>query len=144
MATETTRVIQAFLRTIGEDIRLYRKLTEQLKVQKSLYLTFDATQLQQSIEQQQPLLEQLEQNANFRTQTMHKLGLTLDTNGVEKLFQALPNALSVQVSQQWQLLQTLVLQCQQLNHDNGVSSASFHELVGQLTQPTSHTYAEQL
>ena len=79
MATETSRVIQAFLRTISEDVRLYRKLTEQLKVQKSLYLTFDATRLQQSIDQQQPLLEQLERNAALRSQTIQRLGLAAET-----------------------------------------------------------------
>lgn len=144
MATETSRVIQAFLRTISEDVRLYRKLTELLKVQKSLYLTFDATRLQQSIDQQQPLLDQLERNAALRSQTIQRLGLAADAHGVEKLFQALPKPLGAKVSQQWQLLQSLVAECQQLNHDNGVSSATFHELVSQLKQPASHTYAEQL
>lgn len=144
MATDTSRVIQTFLRTVGEDIRLYRQLAPLLKAQKSLYLTFDANRLDDNIAEQKPLLEKLEHHANVRSHAMQTLGLTRDKKGVETLFNALPKQLSAQVNQQWQVLQSLIAQCQQYNHDNGVSSATFHELITQLKQPASHTYAEHL
>lgn len=142
MATNTSQIIQGFLRTLGEDIRLYRQLAVLLQAQKHVYLTFDATSLQHNIDQQAPLLKQLEHHANIRSQAMKTLGLTADQQGVERLFKVLPAQLAKQINQQWLTLQSLVDQCQQYNHENGASSASFHELISQLKRPASHTYAE--
>lgn len=73
---------------------------------------------------------------------MKTLGLTAVQQGVERLFKVLPAQLVKQINQQWLTLQSLVDQCQQYNHENGVSSASFHELISQLKRAALHTYVE--
>lgn len=142
MASEASRHIQSFIRTIGEDIALYRKLAQLLSAQPSLYLAFDAHDLQQNIDAQKPLLTKLNGNATLRSQIMKKLGLPATQGGTEKLFKALPQPLGKKVVQQWQLLGSLIAHCQQLNQSNGSSCADFHELVGTLNQPIQYTYAE--
>ncbi|MBN3495034.1 MULTISPECIES: flagellar protein FlgN [Vibrio] len=143
MASETSRMIQRFLTSIGEDIKSYRQLAKLLQEQKSLYLCFDAAKLNQNLAQQKPLLNKLGQHAKERSQTMTALRLTRDQGGMNKLFSALPTSLSNKVHSQWRELESLVKHCQALNQENGQSSASFHELMCHITQPRQHTYEEQ-
>lgn len=143
MASETSRMIQRFLTSIGDDIKSYRQLATLLQEQKSLYLSFDATKLNQNLAEQKPLLRKLDLHASERSQTMKALRLTSDQAGISKLFSVLPPSLSGKVHAQWRELESLVKQCHALNQENGHSSASFHELMCHVTQPSQHTYEEQ-
>lgn len=144
MKSKVTELVQQFIQTIGKDIALYQKLLPLLKSQKEIYLTFDAGQLTKNIDQQKPLLEQLNSNSVLRTDIMKQLGLPANNQGAIKLLNVLPGDLSVKAKQLWQVLNSLVMQCQEYNHDNGASCASFHELISQIQAPEQHTYSEHL
>ncbi|KLN66184.1 flagellar protein FlgN [Vibrio sp. VPAP30] len=144
MTSEASRLVQNFVRSVGEDIALYRKLAPLLQDQRMLYLTFDAEKLNQNINTQKPLIEKLNANAKMRSQVMDKLGLPLEQSSIEKIFNALPQSIAHKVRHQWQTLASLIEQCQQLNSDNGASSAAFHELISSLKEPSQHTYTELL
>ncbi|USD31743.1 MULTISPECIES: flagellar protein FlgN [Vibrio] len=143
MASETSRVIQRFLTSIGDDIKSYRQLATLLQEQKSLYLSFDAAKLNQNLAEQKSLLKKLDQHASERSQAMKALRLTSDQAGISKLFSVLPPSLSNKVHAQWRELESLVKHCHALNQENGQSSASFHELMSHITQPSQDTYEEQ-
>jgi len=144
MASEASRLVQGFVRSIGEDIALYRKLAPLLQSQTALYLTFEADKLNQNIDAQKPLIEKLSANSKLRSQVLNKLGLPPEQSSTDKIINALPQSMAHKVRHQWQTLASLVEQCQQLNNDNGVSSASFHELISSLKEPSQHTYADFL
>ncbi|MDN3609434.1 flagellar protein FlgN [Vibrio ostreicida] len=142
--SDPSRLIKQYVKTIGQDIRLYQQLTPLLREQKQLYLTLDATRLSANLEQQKPLLNQLIAHAEERRQTMITLALPVEKRGVDKLISLLPPAISKQVSAQCRMLQGMIEQCQKLNQDNGQTSANFHELMVQITQPNQHTYADKI
>lgn len=142
MALNRGQLIQSFLYTISEDVRLYRQLQQLLQQQKSLYIQFDGETLGNNIRQQVPLLNQLNRNATQRSQCLQRLGLQNDPQGVERLFALLPGHLQQRATKQWLALNNLVEQCQLLNQSNGQSSANFQELLGNLTDP-SPTYQER-
>ncbi len=143
MASGTTQHIQDFVRTIGKDIVHYRELLNLLHKQKALYLTFDSDALTQNIRQQVPILNQLNKTADLRSECMKNLGLPATELGVKRLLRALPKQIQPKITQQWHQLQALVHECQKRNQDNGQTSATFHELLCQITQPVQHTYEEQ-
>ncbi|MEI8632611.1 hypothetical protein P4S72_12765 [Vibrio sp. PP-XX7] len=74
---------------------------------------------------------------------MQHLALPNNEQGVNRLFRCFTPPLRSKVQQQWNILNILIHQCQSLNQDNGQSSALFHELLSQLTQP-SPTYDAKL
>lgn len=142
MALNRGQLIQSFLYTISEDVRLYRQLHQLLQEQKSLYLQFDGETLGNNIRQQVPLLNQLNRNATQRSQCLQRLTLANDPAGVKRLFALLPEHLQQRAIKQWDALNNLIGQCQKLNQSNGHSSATFQELLGNLTDP-SPTYQER-
>lgn len=144
MAQTKSQQIQTFLRTIGNDIKLYRQLLPLLQTQRSLYIKFDSASLTANVQQQMPILNQLHQSAQLRTQCMKNLGLSNSDHGVQALLKVLPNPLRTQATQQWQQLHLLVEQCQHYNQMNGRSSATFHEMLAQIVQPEQHTYQEHI
>ncbi|PFG57710.1 flagella synthesis protein FlgN [Vibrio sp. ES.051] len=143
MASAVSQRIQHFVRSIPEDIKLYRQLLPLLQQQKSLYLMFDGETLNNNIQQQTPILNKLSRSATERSQCMRELGLTPNDTSVKRIFNALPAQIAKQAREQWALLETLVSQCQQYNQSNGQSSAAFHELISQLKQPVQHTYEDK-
>ncbi len=143
MASEKQLLIQGFIHSISDDIKLYQKLIALQKQQSALYLNFDAVALSANVDQQTPVLNQLNHNAMKRTQCMRKLGLPADEKGVSKIFSILPEKLSLAVTKQWRQLETLIKQSQQYNQKNGQSSASFHELMSQFTNASPDTYEER-
>jgi flagella synthesis protein FlgN len=144
MASEKQLLIQEFIQSIGEDIKLYHQLMVLQQQQSALYLTFDATALSDNIDQQTPILNRLNRNAQKRSQSMKKLGLPADEKGVDRIFSVLPEKLRITVKNQWHQLATQIKQCQQYNHKNGQCSASFHELMSQFTRASEDTYEDQL
>ncbi len=137
-------LIQGFIQSIGEDITLYKKLVVLQQQQSALYLNFDATALSVNVEQQTPVLDQLNRNAGIRSQCMNRLGLPANEKGVSKIFSILPEQLRLAVTKRWHQLETLIKQCQQYNQKNGESSASFHELMSQITNTSQDTYEDRL
>lgn len=144
MTSKTSHLIQSFFNTLVHDFKSYQRLEVLLKQQKSLYLSFDADKLEQNLALQQPLLEQLHRHAQQRSQIMVNLQLSADKTGTEQFFSALPSSAAKKVRHQWQQLENMVKRCQALNHENGQTSASFHELMASLTSAEQHTYQEQL
>lgn len=144
MASEKQLLIQGFIQSISEDIKLYQKLMVLQQKQSTLYLSFDAAALSENVDQQTPVLDQLNRNAVKRTQCMRKLGLPADEKGVSKIFSVLPEKLRLAVTNQWRQLETLIKQCQQYNQKNGQSSASFHELMSDFTNASPDTYEDLL
>ncbi len=144
MTSEKQRLIQGFIHSISDDIKLYQKLIALQQQQSTLYLNFDADALSNNVVQQTPILDQLKGNAVKRTQCMRKLDLPGDEKGVSKIFSILPEKLRFAVRKQWRQLETLIKQSQQYNQKNGQSSASFHELISQLTNSSPDTYEERL
>ncbi|XAW88926.1 flagellar export chaperone FlgN [Vibrio sp. CDRSL-10 TSBA] len=142
MALNRGQLIQSFLYTISEDVRMYRQLHQLLQQQKALYLQFDGESLGNNIRQQVPLLNQLNRNATQRSQCLQRLALPNDPAGVKHLFGALPQHLQERVRKQWRALNTMIEQCQHLNQSNGHSSAMLHELLAEMTNP-SPTYQER-
>lgn len=143
MASNRGQLMQSFMFTISEDLKLYRQLHTLLTEQKALYLQFNGDALGKNIRQQVPVLNQLHRNASHRTQCLQRLALPNSDKGVLRLFSALPASLRTRIEKQWQVLNLLIQQCQRLNQDNGLSSATFHELLSELTQP-SPTYEERI
>ncbi len=143
MASNRGQHIQNFVLTINDDIKLYRQLHTLLKEQKTLYLQFNGDNLIKNIRQQVPLLNQLHRNASLRTLCCQRLALPNNGKGVTRLFSALPGNLKTRVEEQWQILDTLVSECQKINQENGHSSATLQELLRELTQP-SPTYEERI
>lgn len=143
MASEKQLLIQEFIRSISDDIKLYQKLMVLQQQQSTLYLNFDAVALTANVDQQTPILDRLNHNAVKRTQCMRKLGLSADEKGVSKIFSILPEKLRLAVTKQWRQLEALIKQSQQYNQKNGQSSASFHELMSQFTNASPDTYEEQ-
>ncbi|MBY6199136.1 flagellar export chaperone FlgN [Vibrio hangzhouensis] len=144
MAATRTELVQQFVLSITEDIRLYRKLLALLQHQKALYLKFDGEALSNNIHGQLPILKQLSHNASKRSQALLQLQLPSSELGVKKLIRALPAKLADNISKQWQMLASLIKECQKYNHDNGQSSAAFHELLGELTGKERHSYEEHI
>lgn len=144
MTSEKNALVQGFIRSISEDIKLYQQLMTLQQQQNALYLTFDAAALSDNVAQQTPILRYLSGNAEKRSQCMKKLGLPASEQGVSKIFSALPAKISIPVKNQWHQLEALTKQCQQYNQKNGQNSASFHELMSQLTRPVQDTYEDQL
>lgn len=144
MASEKQKLIQGFIQSIGQDIKLYQQLMALQQQQNALYLTFDAAALSTNVDQQTPLLGQLNRNAQKRSQCMQRLGLPANEQGVSKVFSVLPEKLSVPVKKQWRQLESLITECQQYNQKNGQRSASFHELMSQITNSARDTYEDQL
>ena len=143
MATAASQHIQQFMRSIAEDVKLYQQLLALIQQQKALYLKFDGETLNENIQKQMPILNQLGRSASERSQLMRALGLPCNASSVNRIFNALPANIATQARQKWTLLESLVKQCQQDNHSNGQSSATFQELVSQLKQPVQHTYEER-
>lgn len=143
MANNRSQLVQLFVRTITHDVKSYQQLLPLLQQQKSLYLQFDSQALNHNIEQQTPLLNQLHRSANERSHCLQQLGLSANDHSVQRLLNALPITLNHKLRTQWQTLKSLIQQCQQLNHSNGQLSASFQELLAQVTQPTQHVYEER-
>ncbi|MCF7480422.1 flagellar protein FlgN [Vibrio sp. J1-1] len=144
MASEKQLLIQEFIQSISQDVKLYQKLMELQQKQSGLYLTFDASALRANVDQQIPILGQLNRNAAKRSHCMQKLGLPANEKGVSKIFSVLPEKLSLPLKQQWCQLEALIIECQQYNQKNGQSSASFHELMSQFTHASPDTYEDQL
>ncbi|ASI89512.1 hypothetical protein C9980_22980 [Vibrio mediterranei] len=144
MAATRTELVQQFVLSISEDIKLYRKLLALLQHQKALYLKFDGEALSNNIHNQLPVLKQLGSNASKRSYTLQQLQLPCSENGAKKLIRALPTKLSDTIAKQWQILEALIKECQKYNHDNGQSSAAFHELLGELTGQEQHCYGEHV
>jgi flagella synthesis protein FlgN len=144
MTTSKTELVQRFVLSISEDIKLYRKLLALLQHQKALYLKFDGESLSQNISKQLPVLKKLGQNASQRSQLLNQLNLPCSEQGVERLIRALPIKLSDNVHKQWSALESLIKECQKYNHQNGQSSAAFHELLGELTGREQHSYEEHV
>lgn len=142
MATSKTELVQNFVVSISEDIKLYRKLLSLLQHQKALYLKFDGESLSHNISKQLPVLKQLGHNASQRSRLLSQLNLPCSEHGVERLVRALPIKLSDNVRKQWQILESLIKECQKYNQENGQSSAAFHELLGELTGREQHSYEE--
>ncbi|MDD1781847.1 flagellar protein FlgN [Enterovibrio sp. ZSDZ35] len=143
MASNASQLIQLFLQTIGRDIRHYQQLLELLKHQRVLYMTFDAEALTRNIADQQPLISQLAKSAQERQDCLNKLGVGCSRSGVARLMKALPPSLGPQAKKQWETLQRLVECCQQYNNENGQTTATFHEMIAGVLQPTSDTYQER-
>lgn len=142
MAASKTELVQTFVMSISEDIKLYQKLLALLQHQKALYLKFDGESLNQNIQNQLPVLSKLGRNASERSQALTQLKLPCSQAGVERLIKALPAKLSDNVSKQWHILESLIAQCQKYNQSNGQSSAAFQELLGELTGQKQHSYEE--
>ncbi|WP_428775215.1 flagellar protein FlgN [Vibrio sp.] len=142
MAISKTQSIQNFIRTIGQDIQHYRRLVPLLEQQQKLYLQFDGRALSDNLRRQTPLLQQMQQTASQRSSSLRQIGLAADEKGVQRLLNALPTPLKNQVANQWRELQRLVSRCQQLNQQNGHSSANFHEMLVNLTQRDVDTYPD--
>ncbi|MGF1774395.1 flagellar protein FlgN [Vibrio wakamikoensis] len=142
MAASKTELVQAFVLSISDDIKLYRKLLALLQHQKALYLKFDGESLSDNIQSQLPILNQLGRNASNRSQALTQLKLPCSQAGVERLIRALPAKLSDNVHKQWHILESLIAQCQKYNQNNGQSSAAFQELLGELTGQKQHSYEE--
>ncbi|WP_325893208.1 flagellar protein FlgN [Grimontia sp. NTOU-MAR1] len=142
MTSDKKQLIKAFLQTVGHDIRHYQALLPLLKAQRALYLTFDANLLDANTKQQLPLLAALKRSSNERSQSLIQLGLSADDNGITRLLSVLPNTLSTQAKNQWSMLKNLIEQCQKYNAENGQTSASFHEMLSQMTTASSPTYQE--
>ncbi|WP_112478731.1 flagellar protein FlgN [Vibrio variabilis] len=142
MAASKTELVQTFVLSISEDIKLYRKLLALLQHQKALYLKFDGESLSDNIQSQLPILNQLGRNASERSQALTQLKLPCSEVGVERLIKALPAKLSDNVNKQWHILESLITQCQKYNQNNGQSSAAFQELLGELTGQKQHSYEE--
>lgn len=142
MAASKTELVQAFVLSISDDIKLYRKLLALLQHQKALYLKFDGESLSDNIQSQLPILNQLGRNASERSQALTQLKLPCSQAGVERLIRALPAKLSDNVNKQWHILESLIAQCQKYNQNNGQSSAAFQELLGELTGQKQHSYEE--
>ncbi|MFD2015055.1 flagellar export chaperone FlgN [Vibrio olivae] len=109
---------------------------------KPLYLQFNGEALDTNLRQVNPILDALGQSANTRTQCMKQLHLPANEQGANRLLHALPAPIKPGILKQWAKLQSLVKRCQQLNYENGQSSASFHELIKPIFQPEQHTYQE--
>lgn len=142
MNANKTQLAQQFVGTIRADIQRYQQLAQLLKAQKPLYLQFDGAALDANLNQLNPLLEELNQSAATRSNCMKMLNLPVNEQGANRLLNALPAPIKPGILKQWAKLQSLIQHCQQLNHDNGQSSASFHELIKQIFQPEQHTYQE--
>ncbi|MGV2989726.1 flagellar export chaperone FlgN [Vibrio sp. E150_011] len=143
MTVTKSELVQNFVVSISDDIRLYHKLLALLQHQKALYLKLDGNALNKNIEQQLPVLKQLSRGAATRTMCLQQLQLPSSEIGVKALTKALPIKLQAHVVKQWSVLEALIKQCQRCNHDNGQSSAAFHELLGELTGKAPNTYEEQ-
>ncbi len=143
MNSSKTQLAQQFVGTIKADIERYQKLAQLLKAQKPLYLHFNGAALENNLSQLNPLLDELNQSASTRTHCMKLLNLPANEQGANRLLNALPAPIKPGMLKQWARLQSLVQHCQQLNHENGQSSASFHELMKHIFQPEQHTYQEQ-
>lgn len=75
MASNRGQLMQSFMFTISEDLKLYRQLHTLLTEQKALYLQFNGDALGKNIRQQVPVLNQLHRNASHRTQCLQRLAL---------------------------------------------------------------------
>lgn len=126
------QMITVLIKDIQCDIVDYRQLYQLMLKQYQCYLKFDGVLLSQLTEQQLPLLSQLTQRSQQRTQQLHNLGLPINNQSMNKLIYALPNAIQSKLQQQWQTLETLVKQCHDLNQRNGILSANFSELLNQV------------
>ncbi len=142
MNSSKTRLAQQFVGTIRADIERYQQLAQLLEAQKPLYLQFNGEALDTNLRQVNPILDALGQSANTRTQCMKQLHLPANEQGANRLLHALPAPIKPGILKQWAKLQSLVKHCQQLNYENGQSSASFHELIKPIFQPEQHTYQE--
>ncbi|WP_439145950.1 flagellar export chaperone FlgN [Vibrio sp.] len=142
MATAASQHIQQVLHSVTEDIKLYQQLLVLIQQQKGLYLQFDSKVLDENIQKQKPILNQLARTSSERSQWMRALGLSCNNASMQRIFNALPTKMSIQVRKQWALLESLVKQCQQDNQSNAQSSAAFQELITQIKQPLQHTYEE--
>ncbi len=107
-------------------------------------MKFDGEALSNNIHHQLPVLKQLGSNASKRSQTLMQLKLPCSEAGAKKLIRALPAKLSSTIANQWQILETLIKECQKYNHDNGQSSAAFHELLAELIGQERHCYGEHV
>ncbi|EAS65604.1 flagellar protein FlgN [Photobacterium angustum] len=126
------QMITVLIKDIQCDIVDYRKLYQLMLKQHQCYLKFDGVLLSQLTAQQLPLISQLTQRSQQRTQQLHNLGLPINNQSMNKLIHALPNAIQSKLQQQWQTLETLVKQCHDLNQRNGILSANFSELLNQV------------
>ncbi|MCG3863982.1 MULTISPECIES: flagellar protein FlgN [unclassified Photobacterium] len=126
------QMIAVLIKDIQCDIVDYRQLYQLMQQQHQCYLKFDGELLSRLTEQQLPLLKQLTQRSQLRTKQLHKLGLPINNQSMNKLIHALPNAIQSKLQQQWHTLETLVKQCHKLNQRNGVLSANFSELLNQV------------
>ncbi|PSV26199.1 MULTISPECIES: flagellar protein FlgN [unclassified Photobacterium] len=133
------QMLTVLIKDIQCDIVDYRQLYQLMLKQHQCYLKFDGMLLSQLTEQQLPLLSKLTQRSQQRAQQLHKLGLPINNQSMNKLIHALPNAIKSKLQQQWQTLETLVKQCHDLNQRNGILSANFSELLNQVyTQMPQH------
>ena len=144
MTVTKSELVQNFVVSITEDIKLYQKLLALLQHQKALYLKLDSDALNRNIQQQLPVLKKLSYGAKSRTLCLQQLQLPSSEVGVKTLTKALPIKLQTHVAKQWAVLEALIKQCQRYNQENGQSSAAFHELLGQLMGKPAITYEEKV
>lgn len=144
-AAQTTAVrqqlVMQLLKGIQQDIQQYDELQHILQALQASYLNFDGEAMQRMMQRQQPLLAVLAQRSTQRTVQLRQLGLPATPQGIRSLFQALPPALREKMQQQWQRLESVIVACRQLNQHNGQLSASFGELLAEISQGSQRHYA---
>lgn len=123
------------INSLKKDISHYSLFNALLKEQYSLMQQHNSEKLLQLNQRQEKLHSIILTQAQRRKKIMLGIGVSADEAGIERLLNSLDRVSRERVSELWERLKTLTLNCQKQNELNGQLLSSQQELLNKVLYP---------